>query len=89
MEAQEVRVVVVVRAALAASSDLRTWETRATIVSHPSVEKHGFQYADWLFDGNDIIALVRTADDDGEGGAHNYHDANYLTFHRIENFRRE
>ena len=42
---------------------------------------------DWLFDGDDIIAACRTAYDDGLGGAHNNHDANYLTFHRIANFR--
>jgi hypothetical protein len=50
--------------------------------------KHGFQYVDWLIDGDDIIAACRAAYDDGMGGAHNYHDANYLTFHRIANFRR-
>lgn len=75
--------------ALAASPDLWAWEVRTVIASHPDVERHGFQYVDWLFDGPDIIALVRTADDDGEGGAHNYHDANFLRFHRIENFRRK
>jgi hypothetical protein len=31
--------------------------------------------------------LSRTAFDDGLGGAHNAHDANFLTFHRIENIR--
>ena len=30
----------------------------------------------------------RTAYDDGLGGAHNAHDANYLTFHRIADFRK-
>jgi len=43
---------------------------------------------DWQFDGEDIIAACRTAFDDAEGGAHNNHDANYLTFHRFANFRR-
>jgi hypothetical protein len=51
------------------------------------MKRHGFQYADWQFDGDDIIAVVRTAFDDGEGGAHTYHDANFLTFHRWKNFR--
>ena len=36
------------------------------------------------FDGDDIILLRRTA----YRGAHNYHDANRLTFHRFENWRR-
>ncbi|HOV32384.1 MAG TPA: sialidase family protein [Candidatus Hydrogenedens sp.] len=72
---------------LANSPDLRDWKLCKTILHHPDIEKHGFQYADWLFEGDDIIAVVRTAYDDDFGGANNFHDANYLTFHRIENFR--
>ncbi len=72
---------------LANSPDLKEWKPCKTILHHPDTEKHGFQYADWLFEGNDIIAVVRTAFDDDFGGANNFHDANYLTFHRIENFR--
>ncbi|MFN7928413.1 MAG: hypothetical protein U0Y68_10785 [Blastocatellia bacterium] len=73
--------------ALIHSTDLRDWDVHAILLSHPDTAKHGFQYADWLFDGNDLIAVVRTAFDDAAGGAHNQHDANYLTFHRIQNFR--
>ena len=73
--------------ALLNSADLRKWSTRCILLYHPDVEKHGFQYADWLFEGNDIVAVVRTAYDDGLGGAHNNHDANFVTFHRIANFR--
>ncbi len=72
---------------LAYSKDLRNWEACKTILHHPDMVKHGFQYADWLFEENDIIAVVRTAYDDNFGGAHNFHDANYLTFHRIKDFR--
>ena len=43
---------------------------------------YGFQYVDWQFDGDDLIAVRRTA-----WAAHNYHYANFLTFHRIRNFR--
>jgi hypothetical protein len=74
--------------ALTSSSDLLNWEVRSILLRHPDVAKHGFQYVDWLFDGEDIIAACRTAFDDGEGGAHNAHDANFLTFHRFGNFRR-
>ncbi|GAB3248027.1 sialidase family protein [Larkinella harenae] len=74
--------------ALCSSADLRTWELRQVVLQHPDVVKHGFQYVDWLFDGNDIILLSRTAYDDGLGGAHNNHDANFLTFHRIKKFRK-
>ncbi len=74
--------------ALTRSADLQRWEVVAVILQHPDASQHGFQYADWLFDGEDLIAVVRTAFDDEEGGAHNQHDANYLTFHRIPDFRR-
>ena len=75
--------------ALFSSSNLISWELHSVILQHPDVAKHGFQYVDWLFEGNDIILLARTAFDDGVGGAHNQHDANFLTFHRIENFRKK
>ncbi len=73
--------------ALMRSVDLRNWEIRCILIYNPQVPNHGFQYPDWLFEGNDIVAAVRTAFDDGLGGAHNAHDANFLTFHRFANFR--
>lgn len=73
--------------ALTRSADLRTWSVRTIVLQHPDAARHGFQYVDWLFEGEDIIAVSRTAFDDGFGGAHNQHDANFLTFHRIKNFR--
>lgn len=73
--------------ALLRSRDLRSWEKRCVLLYHADIPKHGFQYPDWHFDGPDLIAVVRTAYDDGQGGAHNNHDANYLTFHRFRNFR--
>jgi hypothetical protein len=73
--------------ALIRSKDLRDWEVRAVILEHPDPIKHGFQYVDWLFEGDDIIAVCRTAYDDGMGGANNQHDANFLAFHRIAGFR--
>jgi hypothetical protein len=74
--------------ALTSSPDLLNWEVRCVLLHHTDTAKHGFQYVDWLFDGEDIIAVCRTAFDDGQGGAHNHHDANFLTFHRFANFRR-
>jgi hypothetical protein len=74
--------------ALTSSSNLLEWEVRCILLHHPDVARHGFQYVDWLFDGEDIIAACRTASDDPQGGAHNAHDANYLTFHRFKDFRR-
>ena len=73
--------------ALVSSPDLRTWQVRSYLLYHPDIQKHGFQYVDWLFEGDDIIAVSRTAYDDGVGGARNFHDANFLTFHRITDFR--
>ena len=73
--------------ALTCSPDLTNWTVRCVLLYHPDVVKHGFQYVDWLFDGDDLIAACRTAYDDGLGGAHNNHDANFLTFHRFANFR--
>lgn len=73
--------------ALTCSPDLTNWTVRCILLYHPDVAKHGFQYVDWLFDGADIIAACRTAYDDGWGGAHNNHDANFLTFHRFAGFR--
>jgi len=73
--------------ALTCSDDLRQWTVRSVVLYYPDTLTHGFQYADWLFDGEDLIAVVRTAYDDGLGGAHNQHDANYLTFHRVSGFR--
>ncbi len=57
------------------------------ILHHDDVAKHGFHYVDWQFDGDDLIAVSRTGFDDDKGGAHSAHDANYLTFHRVEGFR--
>ncbi|RYD21223.1 MAG: hypothetical protein EOP88_12225 [Verrucomicrobiaceae bacterium] len=73
--------------ALSYSADLRQWETRSILLHHPDVARHGFQYVDWQFDGTDLIAACRTAWEDGEGGASNNHDANFLTFHRWKDFR--
>jgi hypothetical protein len=73
--------------AMMSSPDLEHWTIRRVLMHHEDVAKHGFQYPDWQFDGNDIVAVVRTAFDDDTGGAHTYHDANYLTFFRVTNFR--
>lgn len=73
--------------ALVRSPNLKDWETRALLLQHDDVQAHGFQYADWQFDGDDLAVVVRTAFDDGLGGAHNAHDANFITFHRVAKFR--
>lgn len=72
---------------LASSADLKNWEIHKQLLFHTDISKHGFQYVDWQFEQNDIIFVSRTAYDDAAGGANNFHDANFMTFHRIENFR--
>ncbi len=73
---------------LMSSKNLRKWKMERTMLSHPDPVKHAFQYVDWQFDGEDLVVASRTAFDDDEGGAPRGHDANYLTFHRVERFRK-
>ena len=73
---------------LISSPDLRTWRALRIVLQHANVAKSGFQYADWQFDGNDLIAAIRTAFQEPTGAlAASGHDSNYLTFLRVKNFR--
>ncbi len=72
---------------LMSSADLKEWTPHRVVLYHPDEMTHAFQYIDWLIEGEDIIAVSRTAYDDGMGGAYNMHDSNYLTFHRFAGFR--
>ena len=74
---------------LTSSTDLREWEERYRILRFRESEvvtkaesRVGFQYVDWQFDGDDLIAVCRMA-----WNGVNYHDANVITFHRLKNFR--
>jgi len=70
---------------LVSSPNLDDWTAVRDILRddrETAPEYVGFQYIDWLFDGDDIILVSRTA----YNGAHNFHDANHLTFHRVKNF---
>lgn len=69
--------------ALVSSGDLKRWKVNTIVLRHRDRRHHAWQYVDWRFDGEDIVAASRTA----WGDSHNFHDANYLTFHRIERFR--
>ncbi len=73
--------------ALIRSRDLHHWELRRLLWHHDDVAHYGSQYVDWVFDQNDMVAVARTANDDQEGGAHDFHDANFLTFFRIRDYR--
>jgi hypothetical protein len=70
---------------LSSSADLRNWDSHTIVAYSPDIRQHGFQYADWQFDGKHIIAAVRTA---FGVKTHGSHDANHVTFHRIRTFRK-
>ncbi len=74
--------------ALVSSSDCRNWRVDKILFQHPDTKFHGYQYVDWLFEGNDLIAVIRTAHDDDFGGANSFHNSNYITFYRVKNFRK-
>jgi len=72
---------------------LRNWHVRYIALSfargaHLTKQnnKFGFQYIDWLIEGNDIILVSRTA---WGWDTPRSHDANFFTFHRIRNFRKK
>lgn len=73
---------------LTSSPDLRHWDERYIALRWREglpvyhFDRVGFQYIDWRFDGDDIIAVSRTS-----WNGSTYHNANYLTFHRLRNFR--
>lgn len=75
---------------LVCSDNLEKWDIVKDIINYQDngwpedYTKVAFQYLDWIFDGDDILAVSRSA----VNGADSYHNANYLTFHRIENFRK-
>lgn len=75
------------RLALVSSTDLRTWNVEALLVSSNNPFFHGFQYVDWVFEGDDIIAVCRCAFEEERGLPERQHDANMLVFFRWENFR--
>ena len=70
---------------LAYSKNLEHWDVICDLINYEDSDPKmiGFQYVSFAFDGDDIIYLCRTA----VNGAKNFHDSNYITFHRIENFR--
>lgn len=76
---------------LSASRNLRDWQVLQTLLcddsglrEEDSLRLTGFQYADWQFDGEDLLYLVRTA----FRGSVRFHDSNRITFHTLKNFRK-
>ncbi len=70
---------------LLTSSDLHQWENTLVLydLRHEDHNQVGMQYVDFIMEGDDLLYMSRTA----MNGAHTFHDSNYMTFHRIKNFR--
>ena len=73
---------------LTSSADLRAWREERVVLSHrpgetlANSDRVAWQYLDWQFDGDDLVAVSRTS-----WGGQNYHNANLMTFHRVPGFR--
>ena len=67
------------------SPDMTRWQVAADLLDGTGEDPRlvGYQYVDWIIDGEDILFLCRTA----RSGATSYHDSNYSTFHRVSRFR--
>lgn len=71
--------------ALIASRDLEHWEKVTDLFnySHLPENEVGFQYVNFLIEGNDLLYLSRTA----FNKAANFHDSNYSVFSTLKDFR--
>lgn len=73
---------------LTSSADLRTWREESVVLRWregqelSGIDRVAWQYLDWQFEGDDLVAVSRTS-----WGGQNYHNANFMTFHRVPNFR--
>lgn len=70
---------------LVVSKDLQSFHMVKRLLDYRQEDPKAvaFQYISFIFDGDEILYLSRTA----LNQAFNFHDANYMTLHRIENFR--
>ena len=78
-------------ATLMVSDDLWHWRKVKTLVQddtgltpEDSIRLTGFQYTDWIIDGDDLLYVVRTA----HRGAQNFHDSNQVLYCVEKDFRR-
>ncbi|MBE6644841.1 MAG: exo-alpha-sialidase [Ruminococcaceae bacterium] len=74
---------------LAVSEDLVNWRVAKRIVDVRRDTRYGdmkmvaYSDSDFDFDGDDLIVVTRTADNEPS----NHHDNNYVNFFRVENYR--
>ena len=76
--------------AISTSSDLLTWETKDTLLveremmnADASAFAHGWQYADFAIDGDDLYYIVR----ESSGASNDWHSGNSVGFYKLENYR--
>jgi len=74
------------RLTLVSSRDLESWSSHAVLLSHEDVDHTGFQYADLALVGEDLVFVSRTAYPEVSGPANDYHNSNYITFHRLARY---
>ena len=68
---------------LSVSEDLYTWRKLTTLLDCTDTPKAGYSYPSFCINGDDIIYVSRTA----FGKLKSEHDNNYVTVHRLKNFR--
>lgn len=70
---------------LAVSDDLHAWKVVKRLYDFSDMDpaKVGLQYPDWVFDGDDILMLLRI----GFNQADTHHNSNCISFSRIRDFR--
>ncbi len=70
---------------LAVSTDLREWKVVRRLYDYSSTDpsRVGLQYPDWVFDGDDILMLLRI----GYNQSDTHHNSNCIAFSRIRDFR--
>lgn len=70
---------------MSVSDDFYNWKVAKRLIDYRNADPAyvGFQYPDWIFDGEDILFLSRTAFNRAES----FHNNNYVTFHTIENYK--
>lgn len=77
--------------AMYVSENLTDWEYATTLLTDNSLLRmdesmyyRGMQYPDFIIDGDDLCLVLREAADNTTY----YHNANYITWYRIRNFRK-
>lgn len=75
-------------AAVITSRDMRNWKVEKIFLHSNDIERDGFGYHNFDFDGDDLVTVARTAFQiPGTTNPRRAHDSNLITFHRIPDFR--